>query len=269
MTSPHPFWSLSRPNPAWSNAAVLSQWRAIEKAVGPKWMPLKTGAKVREYGAGRYGAVLPTHTPGVVLKITTDESEALAARWLSKQKRPPKGVVRYYRVLELPVTHRARTVYLLWREEANYVGAVGLWARGKNIGARWRLEDKMLEQSTSTAQSLVRRLRSSPAQSRAFSKDATTGFEAAMKRPQGSMIRRFLELQRRPAGAGVAQTTERVMLGARILTHGKILPEVGRAMIEAFRRGVFLSDVHAGNIGVARGVVVITDPGNAIPVRAR
>ena len=268
---PFAFWAIGpRSNPAWSMKAVVDRWRSVVKIVGKKMMPLPARrGGLREYGSGRYGTVLPTGTPGVVLKVTTDESEAYAAQWLAAQKRPPKGIVRYLRVLELPVTHRARTVYLLWREEALWVGGIGLWARKNGLAKQWRDEDRLLEQTTSTAQTLVQRLRRSPAQARAFRAAATRGFERAVTAPERAMARRFLALQRLPPGKSVETTVERVMLGARILSRGQVLPEVGGAMLLAFKRGVFFSDVHAGNIGVTRGVVVITDPGNAVPLSSR
>mgnify|MGYP001180505059 CR=1 FL=1 len=270
----HPFWDLGpRKNPAWSNAAVTRRWNAIERVVGKKHMPLRSGAKLKEYGVGRYGVALPTVTKGVVLKVTTDESEALVASWLAAQPKPPKGVVRYLHVLKVPQEHRGRTVYLLWREEASFVGAVGLWARSKGLRDAWKIEDGLLEQTTSTAQSLVRRILTHPEETRRFREAATRGYKRAMALPKNKMVARFFALQKMKPGKGDDTTVERVLLGARILTHGKVLPDVGRAMLESFRRGVFLSDVHTGNVGVAhRGkadVVVVTDPGNAIPVAAR
>ena len=89
----HPFWDLGpRKNPAWSNAAVTRRWNAIERLVGRAHMPLRSGAKLKEYGTGRYGVALPTATKGVVLKVTTDESEALVAAWLAAH---PEDVAAY------------------------------------------------------------------------------------------------------------------------------------------------------------------------------
>jgi len=267
----HAFWDVCvRPNPPWSTAAVKKRWKAIERLVGAARMPVPSGEKLREFGSGRYGVALPTRTKGLVLKITTDASEAYAAAWLAPK--PPTGIVRYSKVIELRQTHRGRTIYLLWREEATYVGGVGYWAASRGLRKAWKLEKKLLEQTTSTAQTLVHRILTHPGQAKAFRRAAKVGYDRAVAVTKTSSTRRFSALQRAPTGNTEA-TVERVVLGARMLSRGSVIPEVGRAMVESFARGVFLSDVHAGNIGVAtRGrkeTVVITDPGNAILVRAR
>lgn len=265
------FWKdRVRENPAWSNAAVTDLWSQLERRVGKKRMPLRRGSKYREYGAGRYGVVLPTGQTGVVLKLTTDKSEAMAAAWLARQRRPLPGIARYYDVLELPVKHRGRTVYALWREEAHYVGGIRYHKDSKRDRAQFRTENKLLSTATSTAQSLVQRLTDDPRKIDAFAVVAREAHARVKRIPLKSMVEEFLRLDTLRAGHGTRTTVERVLLGARLLSRGKILNRVGDAMTTAFERGVFLADVHDGNIGmVTRGkktFAVITDPGNAIPV---
>ena len=234
-------------------------------------MPLQKGrGKLVEYGSGRYGVVLPTHDARVVLKLTTDRSEAMAAAWLAKQKRPIRGIVRYHAVLELPAKHRGRTIYALWREEAEYVGAVRYYARSKGQTARYLVEQKLLSTTTSTAQSVVQRMISNPRAVETYRREAREGYDRALGVTTKRMAEEFFRLDRMRTGRGVTASVERVVLGARLLTHGKILAPTGRAILDGFKRGVFFSDIHDGNIGIVerrgRELAVITDPGNAIPM---
>jgi len=77
-----------------------------------------------DYGCGYFGCVMPTHDPNVVMKLTTDTSEALFANLAaSLGDMQPPGIVKYFAVVKLrDVTARLdgsdEPVYLLWREEA-------------------------------------------------------------------------------------------------------------------------------------------------------
>lgn len=137
----------------WVDRAMNIEWAKVQKEVPLSWMPTaeavnKQGFVLEEYGCGYYGCVMPTGEDGLVLKITTDFSEASFAQTAIDLGEWPLGIVRYHAVLQLPdvlayrqeddSTVRIRKtptpprglrnrVYLLWREEAFAPGfAAGL-----------------------------------------------------------------------------------------------------------------------------------------------
>lgn len=71
-----------------------------------------------EYGAGHYGAVYPTQTPGVVCKITTDPSEAQFVVNAISLGKWPRGIVKYYAIFRFRgKSHKRRPMYIIWRDE--------------------------------------------------------------------------------------------------------------------------------------------------------
>jgi hypothetical protein len=79
-----------------------------------------TKAKFEEYGCGHYGCTLPTNAENIVLKITSDVSEANLARLILAGELDADlldGLVHYHGVVPLEATYRRRPVYALWREE--------------------------------------------------------------------------------------------------------------------------------------------------------
>jgi hypothetical protein len=80
----------------------------------------------REYGCGFYGCVYQTFNPGVVFKLTLDESEVRLAYVLTQLPgKYPRGVVKYFGVYQLRGLYGVEKdlpMYALWREEAAVVG---------------------------------------------------------------------------------------------------------------------------------------------------
>ncbi len=120
-------------NPAWVTQHLAASWVTLEDKVPPQWMPRldrtrRQGkalvAEIPEYGCGAYGCVMPTLDPKIVLKLTTDETEAEFAGKLAKDLPVPICTI-YHLVLRLPSARRqGRKVYLLWREAADDVGKI-------------------------------------------------------------------------------------------------------------------------------------------------
>lgn len=118
-------------NPPWVTGALADSYETLEKLTPPKWMPqLANVRKVRgnaltaqlvEFGCGAYGCVLPTLDPKIVLKVTTDETEAMFAADLAPDLVAPI-CVEYPMVAELSAHHDGMQVHLLWREAAEHVG---------------------------------------------------------------------------------------------------------------------------------------------------
>lgn len=118
-----------RRNPPWVNQVITQSYEEMEAAVPPGWLPrIASGTpggalEVAEYGCGAYGCVLPTHDFGVVLKVTSDDTEAeFASNYAAGLSAPV--CVRYHLVLRTAEKYNGRSVYLLWRDAAADVGNI-------------------------------------------------------------------------------------------------------------------------------------------------
>src|SRR4029079_4429216 len=117
-------------------------WDQILAAGGPGLTPRHTKARTRikaeEFGVGHYGVVMPTMTPGVVMKLTSDADEAVFVKWVVNHagfakdypgriqdiKIAPLYDTAYRREVNPAVKRLGRDVFVLWREEAGQVGKV-------------------------------------------------------------------------------------------------------------------------------------------------
>jgi hypothetical protein len=93
----------------------------MQREVQPEWLPINGGSEqFTELGCGHYGCVLPTSDPNVVLKVTTDDTEAEFSELAYTLVAPI--CVTYHRTIHLDTKHQNRNVYLLWRDAAHNVG---------------------------------------------------------------------------------------------------------------------------------------------------
>lgn len=129
LPTPNPSRAFVR-NPAWVTGVLASSYETIADQVPAKWLPQLMGvrktrgkelrAELTEFGCGAYGCVLATQDPKVVLKVTSDESEAgFAVEYASLAT---AVCVEYTTVIRLSKIHQGRMVHLLWREAAAHVG---------------------------------------------------------------------------------------------------------------------------------------------------
>lgn len=120
-------------NPPWVTKIISDHWSMLEESAPPAWLPkldrthakgVRMSGRMKEFGCGAYGCVLPTLDKKVVLKVTTDETEAhFAAQYANKLPVPICTI--YHLVMEIPGAKRNNMkVFLLWREEAFNVGQV-------------------------------------------------------------------------------------------------------------------------------------------------
>jgi len=128
----HTNGSAMKDNPPWLTKAVAGSFEDLEGKVKPAWLPRLEdvkpargglAGKLHELGCGAYGCVLPTLDPKVVLKATTDVTEAQFAETLARDLVVPVTVA-YHQVTSLPAKRNGRRIYLLWREEAKDVGGL-------------------------------------------------------------------------------------------------------------------------------------------------
>jgi hypothetical protein len=270
-------------NPPWVDAALTKNWAKLEKLVGPKWMPVDTmqprqsgawqeGEKYWEYGSGHYGTVFPTHDPHVVLKITSDPSEAeLVAFTVDAARREkhgmPEGLVRYHRIFQLPGSYRSRPIYIIWREAARVVGLASFTAM--RVDQRTKRE----------GQAYITRFWDAAARVRDFLKTRPVSLLEEYARladesdlpdlyAMGDVKLNQLDAHRRYGTAYAALPTLAELIAN---TDGVYL--IGKTFEYYLDHGVVLADVHLNNIGLVERegyrdlVLVITDPGHAVFTR--
>lgn len=63
------------PNPPWVDETLKAHWDQMERRVGKRMMP-RPREEGGELGSGHYGTVFATRRRGVVMKVTSDPSEA-------------------------------------------------------------------------------------------------------------------------------------------------------------------------------------------------
>jgi hypothetical protein len=117
-------------NPPWVAEIIAGSYETLEDTIPPAWLPRlvdlgssgqRIEANVVEYGCGAYGCALPTVDPNVVLKLTTDTTEAeFAADFAGGLVAPI--CVKYHMVIKTGTKHKGSRVYLLWRDAAESVG---------------------------------------------------------------------------------------------------------------------------------------------------
>ena len=288
-------------NPAWVNNALKQNWDKLTKLVGEKWMPIgvrddvtgletslgREGDRFYEYGSGHYGTVMPTRDPKVVVKITSDPSEAeLVAFTVDASRRErhgmPEGLIQYHRIQQLPGAYRKRPIYVIWREAAFVVGPrsygeMGIGPRSADEGQRYinlfkhaatYVRDYLKKRPGDTA-TLERYAERANEQDLPVAY-ATSGLyiNAWYGAREGSeSLSRFPTELRWGTYWGALETLTELMENSDGFQY------VGGALRFYFEHGVLLADVHDGNVGLVhrkgyfRPLLVITDPGHAVFIR--
>lgn len=226
--------------PKWVTKMLADNFETLEDSVPSPWLPRldafeagdhgRLTARLREYGCGTYGCVFPTLDPQIVLKVTTDSTEAeFAARYANNL--PHHFCVFYQQIVTLGENEAGRATYLLWREAADRVGMF--------------VDDIAESRGGRVAAEASKRVK---AQWRA----GQLAFEAlyAGDPPQE-----------------IAKTRENWITACAEMGAVEGLTNLANGMIQANRElGVIFGDVHEGNIALvhrpAGSTWVISDPGN-------
>lgn len=244
------------PNPPWTTAAVVDAWDLIKDSIQPSMLPLldrvkvdlrdkdRVVGRVHEYGCGAYGCVFPTHDPRIVMKVTTDATEAEFAAQLSQNLEQPIAVT-YYHVVALNQFHEERRIYLLWRETADKVGEIGS-ALGARAVALINTQHKAAIDAY-TAKNTV---------------ESYLKLQRARRAPVPGMLDHLEKIARRHM-----QLWINTCLAIIRQTEVPELHELGHGLMECYyEQRIFFGDVHDGNVGLVHrddgGHWVITDPGH-------
>jgi hypothetical protein len=290
--------------------AMNDHWDAIVQAVPVDLLPVdqvlplreryrkKFGRVFYEYGCGHYGCVFPTQRENVVLKVTTDPTEATfvkAALEIAKQRDAdgydafPKGIVKYFGLLELPSTHRKRGIFLIWREEAYNVGE---WVPSKvgrfsemSYEQRALIEfERRLVQFKSNAHAILVILKRAKdpsamiAQAKNLKQWAWDNFsseDVEWKSPQyygWSVAPEYgsPQITRHKGAYAVAARFRACEIAAEMMANEPGGTQIGEAFEFYLEHNIILADVHTQNIGYIKHpdydgmVLAITDPGHAV-----
>jgi hypothetical protein len=235
----------------------------------------------REYGCGHYGCVMPTGTPGTVIKVTTDQTEAsFVAAYLSMPKgQRPVGIVPYRRLIAIrSESHLKRPVFVLWRDEAQHLGVDGIrnWIK---TGARDFERDyysnslkksmHRLGNCLDAAREVRKRILNRP--------DAKAVLQEGIKRMDAVWQRGYPPRAGSSRADAVAWFLNAFRQNAEQMTTEPMGNYVGQGLYESFDAGLLLADVHLNNIGLPTGelldeigmTAIITDPGHAIALDDR
>jgi hypothetical protein len=238
------------PNPPagkWVTEVIARNYKLLEGAVRPAWLPTLANVRVltkstvvaefREYGCGTFGCVYPTLDQNVVMKVTTDDTEAEFAAYLYPTM-TEDVTVAYHQTVRTNDQHNGNPIYLLWREAAENVGMIVKYVEetsGSGAAARDVIHRQWL-----SAQDVVKAI-----------------YSGAPANEIGALA------------AGWAIQLEEMATQTAVPE----LHALAERMLKTYRsQAIFFGDVHEGNIGyVTRnglGSWVVTDPGHIAVIKA-
>jgi hypothetical protein len=234
----------------------------------------------REYGAGHYGSVYPTAEPGVVIKITTDKTEAkfiMAAMSLAqKEGKWPRGIVRYHGIFQVADRIiRNRPVFILWRDEIQPGTLHDLDDTAPNY-SDIRIHLQALVATKILAHELrmkLLRMKKIPKDllDRACNQDYPEYLDAPFKAGEKiSAANEYIrDLQHKPnIGSGKAVALMRAVRNGCENMYMSNSFDPGYALEYYLDRGILLADVHGDNVGRLPNTDetewVISDPGHAV-----
>lgn len=286
----------------WVDRLLNEHWEAIVAATPEGAIPeigkVSRRGKVtaNEYGCGHYGCVMPTADSNIVVKVTSDETEAffIQAALELGQSDDADGMVRYLDIRAFPESseRRGRKTFILWREAARDIGT-------RQPGRPWGFTKPEEVRQASEVLGLAGAFQQGAMVVRAVLKSTKKPQEELLGEVQalddwaydfaaehlepiakahfgGPSVQRFVTGQnaarRYAAGLSIckhaAEHLENTWLG----------DAVGRAFTFYLEQGLLLADVHANNMGRVDRVyedgkpwtpLVITDPGHAVVLDER
>ncbi len=272
---------------AWVDRHLGLTWERVRGAVpNEDWLPqvVEEGGRAKafvEYGCGHYGCVMPTYDNNVVMKLTSDQSEAffVAAALSMDDPNAWNGLTEYYAIYRLKASfHRKRPLYALWREAAHDVGIFALedFYRGDDYKERsFRQLTRYLEQFKESAAKVRDTLkRSSDPYALVAEAEAKYADWAYNQVSHDPVDNEWLFKGSRGAQR-IAAHLRACALIAELMEHTYMASNIGECLTHFLENGLLLADVHANNIGLVtrednhEPIIVITDPGHAVPLIER
>lgn len=266
----------------WVDRALNSVWdRIVAASPKPDWIPLHTtkGKKLvmEELGCGHYGCVMPTMDPQVVVKVTSDMTEAAFVSAAMKLGPPgyhpddwtDAGITQYHGIYRLPGTHRGRPLFVLWREAATEVGFKVSY--GRDYDSRSRM---VLSNLLSHYKEFANVVREAHKKGKAIPSDISR-FEDRIREietfPESDSY--FKEVMKGlPPTSQVGMSLAALHILEEVMQNTFLCDAIGNALAFYREEGLLLADVHNNNVGKVDRLsqaYVITDPGHAVPLNPK
>ncbi|MCP4204219.1 MAG: hypothetical protein GY769_20070 [bacterium] len=278
---------------AWVDRHLGLAWDRVRAVVpNEEWLPLVTEdgkgrAKVsfEEYGCGRYGCVMPTYEPNVVVKLTSDVTEAffVAAALSMNDPNAWNGMVEYYAIYRIKnAFHRRRPLYVLWREAAVRVGRDSLvhWSSAMQRDDGGYMARSMsalfhnLHEFRQYAEAVRKQLKRSKDPYALVAEAEDKYADWAWKQISHDAGENIDFFQRTRGAQRLAALLRFLAIQAEMMEHTYLSDGLGESLAFFLENGLLLADVHADNIGLVVREdygerIVITDPGHAVPLIER
>lgn len=262
-------------NPEWTDSLFNDYWSQLESVVGPALMPVSIHPN--ELGCGKFGCVFTTNTPGIVVKITSDESEAgFVENYKNLSRRITlDGIVKYFQVFTFKdekIFINGKTqeesgeypLFILWREEAHCLGldnAIDCYTGNTE-------DRKSMQQDALVAMHLEAMLDASRKIGIQLYKQYDFfvkhyGEDKAVDVYLSELKKFWEELKRNPDDNG---NYRRYCNYLHRLEEDERMREVSLTCQALAYEGILLADIHEGNLGLVERAkhFVITDPGLAV-----
>jgi hypothetical protein len=281
---------------AWVDRHLGLVWERVRQAVpDEEWLPLVAEERgrgfvsVEELGCGHYGCVMPSYKPEVVVKLTSDTTEAFfvaAALELGRRDEDAwEGLTEYFAIYRIKgAFHRRRPLYILWREAAFDVGGPALVKvyrdddyKRRSLQQLFAYLDKFKWSANKVRQAL--RKGTDPYALVDKAKEYEDWAWGTVEEHPGNAQNALHDKARAPhwsknarGAQGVAAHLRHCQLIAELMEYTCLSDHVGRALSFYLERGLLLADVHQGNVGhvtrpdYTEPRIVITDPGHAVPL---
>lgn len=282
-------------NPGWLAKALTGNLQSMMAQVDRPYLPKlveaatsgkKTLVEWKEYGCGAYGCVLPTYDDLVVLKVTTDPTEAAFV----KRGMPwgwPAGITAYFGIMELDGSYKLAPkhegkAWAIWRESATDVGSLDILEPLPEIGEtkasykeRKRVDPLfgVIRQAGDRVHTVVWSASADPVSLAELWRTAyLRREEAGWLFPDDADVKRWEDLMAKgeddvDGGFDLAIHLEAYRRAFRAMQKSPVTSAVGLTLEYYFDHQLVMGDLHTGNYGIVqrdKPTWAITDPGHIV-----
>ena len=242
----------------WVDRTIRAAWDELVGVSDPEAMPLVlpgTRTQFAEYGCGYYGCALPTGSPDVTLKLTTDVSEAHLVHLILSNTLPVgdmnlDGLVKYHGMVPLEATYRKRPIYAIWREAVEPLPKYTIW--GGAHPPKWTNE---IMAYLDAAKRLYSYVNPPKAKWQDRAEKVMRGYEVSYV-PSPSKVVRW-------------ELYKHALWVAQELANTPDIYRVGETLWDFMEQQIVICDTHLGNLGYAERdgdnrAIVLFDPGQVL-----
>lgn len=271
-------------NPPWADKIFKQVCDDLELTISRQGLPMPIRKEdscvpVKELGCGHYGCVYETEDPGVVFKLTTDETEAWfvqTALKLFQNQEWPRGLVRYHTIYGVPdVKHRKRNVFVLWRDSVEHVGYPMSWQQKHQDeleASNWLMKYK---DAAATLRDVLQKKKTdfdwaTLPDHPVIEQAKEYYWDAKNNQSYTHWESMLLRTKRLSGNDAVAWLYAMLWIAVEELMQNGQVYLIGEVLRNLLEQGIVLADVHLNNVGQKQyegyhsPVWIITDPGHAL-----